>query len=178
VANEYVKLGTATLVGGYPLEVIGGPDATLILREPESGYSFTFSDLGVEELAELLARATAPKTCAHCGNEIVPCPNEASGTVPICKGWLHAAYVDRHPIGSHYCGARSVNPSAELAEVVDRAAMPGQEDVEPPRDESDCRCGPNSERCPCEADGDDGLCSCCRNGDCNGRCAAPGQVTQ
>lgn len=45
-----------------------------------------------------------------------------------------------------------------------------------PRDESDCRCGGMGGECPCEADGGDGLCSCCRNGDCNGSCAAPGQA--
>jgi hypothetical protein len=63
------------------------------------------------------------------------------------------------------------------AEAVARAVTPGQE-VSPPRDESDCCCGGTGEECPCEADGDDGLCSCCRNGDCNGACAAPGQEAQ
>lgn len=51
-------------------------------------------------------------------------------------------------------------------------------EAEPPRDDADCRCGPDSERCPCDANGDDGLCSCCREGDCNGSCAlAPHAVT-
>ena len=44
-------------------------------------------------------------------------------------------------------------------------------DGEPPRIETDCRHG--NYDCPCEADGPDGLCSCCRKGECNGSCAVP-----
>lgn len=43
------------------------------------------------------------------------------------------------------------------------------EDGEPPRAETDCR-GSGWYDCPCDADGPDGLCSCCRNGECNGSC--------
>jgi hypothetical protein len=59
-ADELVKLGTATLVGGYPLDVYAGPDKTVTLYEPESTVSFTLSDGGVEELRELLGRAAMP----------------------------------------------------------------------------------------------------------------------
>ena len=58
--DSYVKLGEAHLVGGYPLEVIAAPDATVILREPESGYSFTLSGTGRDQLRELLDRAAMP----------------------------------------------------------------------------------------------------------------------
>jgi hypothetical protein len=45
------------------------------------------------------------------------------------------------------------------------------QDVEPPRAETDCRCGSwQPGNCPCEADGPDGLCGCCRDGDHNGSC--------
>lgn len=43
-------------------------------------------------------------------------------------------------------------------------------DGEPPRAETDCR-GSGVYDCPCEADGPDGLCDCCRRGDENGSCA-------
>jgi hypothetical protein len=42
-------------------------------------------------------------------------------------------------------------------------------DGEPPRLETDCR-GSGIYDCPCEADGPDGVCSCCRSGECNGSC--------
>ena len=44
-------------------------------------------------------------------------------------------------------------------------------DGEAPRTETDCR-GSGIYDCPCEADGPDGLCSCCRSGECNGSCVA------
>lgn len=59
----------------------------------------------------------------------------------------------------------------------DRQAME-REDAEPaderPRTETDCRCSiGGGEECPCEADGDDGLCACCRapDGEHRGTCA-------
>jgi hypothetical protein len=60
VASELVKLGTAHLVGGCPLDVFAGPDATVTLYEPESGTDFTFSDYGADELREMLDRAAMP----------------------------------------------------------------------------------------------------------------------
>lgn len=45
-------------------------------------------------------------------------------------------------------------------------------DGEPPRTETDCR-GSGVYDCPCEADGPDGLCSCCRSGESNGSCVTP-----
>jgi hypothetical protein len=42
-------------------------------------------------------------------------------------------------------------------------------DGEGPRTETDCR-GSGIYDCPCEADGPDGLCACCRRGDENGSC--------
>lgn len=47
-------------------------------------------------------------------------------------------------------------------------------DGEPPRLPTDCR-GSGIYDCPCEADGPDGLCSCCRSGERNGSCAVPAQ---
>lgn len=44
------------------------------------------------------------------------------------------------------------------------------DDGEASRIETDCR-GSGWYDCPCEADGQDGLCSCCRSGECNGSCA-------
>lgn len=55
-----VKLGTVTLAGGYPLDVLAGADGTVILYEPESTISFTLSDTGRDELRELLDRAAMP----------------------------------------------------------------------------------------------------------------------
>jgi hypothetical protein len=40
---------------------------------------------------------------------------------------------------------------------------------EPPSVGTDCR-GSGIYDCPCEADGPDGLCACCRSGDENGSC--------
>jgi hypothetical protein len=40
------------------------------------------------------------------------------------------------------------------------------------RAETDCQC-PVGEPCPCEADGSDGLCRCCRDGDHRGSCLTP-----
>ena len=44
-------------------------------------------------------------------------------------------------------------------------------DGEAPRIATDCR-GSGIYDCPCEADGPDGLCSCCRSGECSGSCPA------
>jgi hypothetical protein len=38
------------------------------------------------------------------------------------------------------------------------------------RADTDCCCG-SGDYCPCDADGPDGMCECCRDGDHNGRCA-------
>jgi hypothetical protein len=68
-------------------------------------------------IAGLIMRAWAPGSplahCRHCGTDIEPCPH-ARGAMPVCKGWRHTGYEDQ-PVGSHYCGGRSVNPSAEPA---------------------------------------------------------------
>jgi hypothetical protein len=48
-------------------------------------------------------------------------------------------------------------------------------DGESPSVETDCR-GSGIYDCPCEADGPDGRCSCCRSGECNGSCVLPGPV--
>lgn len=62
----------------------------------------------------------APGGCRHCGQLIRRCPHPA-GTMPVCKGWRHDGY-DGQPIGAHYCGGRSVNPSAEPAGTGDPGA--------------------------------------------------------
>jgi hypothetical protein len=50
--------------------------------------------------------------CRHCGEEIIPC---GGSLIPsVCTGWVHAGY-ESQPIGRHYCGGRSVRPSAEPA---------------------------------------------------------------
>lgn len=51
--------------------------------------------------------------CRHCGMDIEPCPHPRSAN-PVCKGWRHEGYENK-PIGAHYCGGRSINPSAEPA---------------------------------------------------------------
>jgi len=50
------------------------------------------------------------------------------------------------------------------------------------KDVTDCRCRIGSPECPCEADGNDGLCRCCRTGEHNGSCwdrpaTAEGEIT-
>ena len=71
--------------------------------------------------------------------------------------------------GKRYC---RVDAGHRLAagEPVDYDDQPA--DGEPPRTETGCR-GSGIYDCPCEADGPDGLCSCCRSGECNGSCAVP-----
>ena len=45
------------------------------------------------------------------------------------------------------------------------------DDPEPPRADTDCACRSGvGDDCPCEADGPDGLCACCRTGEHNGSC--------
>lgn len=46
-----------------------------------------------------------------------------------------------------------------------------EDEIEAPRTDTDCVC--HGDSCPCEADGPDGLCACCRSGQCNGSCGAP-----
>ena len=59
-----------------------------------------------------------PVTCRHCGEPISPCPH-LPAFYPVCKGWRHEGYKSQ-PIGAHYCGGRSINPSAEPREDEDR----------------------------------------------------------
>jgi hypothetical protein len=40
------------------------------------------------------------------------------------------------------------------------------------RADTDCAC-PDGDECPCEADGPDGLCACCRTSDHRGSCVVP-----
>lgn len=68
-------------------------------------------------IAGLIARAwdaSSPLAyCRHCEADIEPCPHSRGG-MPVCKGWRHRGHGNQ-PIGSHYCGGRAVNPSAEPA---------------------------------------------------------------
>lgn len=52
-----IPLGSATLVGGFPLEAFLLDDGAVALWEPASAYAFTLSDQGAEQLHELLGRA-------------------------------------------------------------------------------------------------------------------------
>lgn len=94
---------------------VGARGSALIVTLNPGAWQLDFEGGSAERdrFTEAVARATSGAVfCAHCGNEIVPC---AGGALPVCKGWIHAAYAERHPVGAHYCGARSVNPSAEPA---------------------------------------------------------------
>jgi hypothetical protein len=51
--------------------------------------------------------------CRHCGMDIEPCPHPRGG-MPVCKGWRHSGFTSQ-PVGAHYCGGRSISPSAEPA---------------------------------------------------------------
>jgi hypothetical protein len=56
-----VTLGSATLVGGFPLEVFyDDEERTVMLWDPQSFQAFTLTDEGTGQLAELLARAVTP----------------------------------------------------------------------------------------------------------------------
>ncbi len=76
-----------------------------------------FEDSTCAVFAGLIMRAWDPSSplahCRHCGTGIEPCPH-ARGAMPVCKGWRHEGHEDQ-PVGSHYCGGRSVSPSAEPA---------------------------------------------------------------
>lgn len=65
-----------------------------------------------------------------------------------------------------YC---RVDAGRRLASGEDVVYDENPDDGESPRTETDCR-GSGIYDCPCEADGPDGLCSCCRSGECNGSC--------
>lgn len=56
-----VTLGSATLVGGFPLEVLyDEEERTVMLWDPQSFQAFTLTEDGAGELAELIARALTP----------------------------------------------------------------------------------------------------------------------
>jgi len=58
------------------------------------------------------------KPCRHCKCPLIPC--RRGHNLPVCKGWLHAAWLSM-PVGAHYCEGRSVNPSGEPGEEVSDA---------------------------------------------------------
>jgi hypothetical protein len=80
-----------------------------------------------------------------------------------CGGDLTVADLD----GKRYC---RVDAGRRMAAGEDVSYDEDPADGEAPRTETDCR-GSGIYDCPCEADGPDGLCSCCRSGECNGSCA-------
>jgi hypothetical protein len=58
----------------------------------------------------------------------------------------------------------------QMREVTDEDGG-ATDESESPRADTDCICkAGGSEDCPCEADGPDGLCACCRTGDHRGSC--------
>jgi hypothetical protein len=57
--------------------------------------------------------------CRHCGEEIVPCGYLGLGC--WAHGWKHLRWIDSMPVGSHYCGGRSINPLAEPEAAADPA---------------------------------------------------------
>jgi len=117
----HVEVGT---VPGYgsDIKVCRHPDGSAAIWVGFGGASVSVPPESVGPLGELLNRSAVPgqltpeatpvPVCVHCGGEIAPC---LGGALPVCKGWIHVAYAERHPVGAHYCEARSVNPSAEPA---------------------------------------------------------------
>jgi len=71
--------------------------------------------------------------------------------------------------GIRYC---RVDAGRRLADGVPVVYDDNPADGESPSVETDCR-GSGIYDCPCEADGPDGLCACCRSGESNGSCAIP-----
>lgn len=72
------------------------------------------------DLEELRARSFTEadvKPCRHCGGPLIPCRRGTD--LPVCKGWLHAAWLSM-VIGAHYCEGRSVKPSGEPREECSR----------------------------------------------------------
>jgi len=73
------------------------------------------------------------------------------------------------------CARRCLNPQGwSCTEESDLCPSCSALD-ERPRTEADCRCSiGGGEECPCEADGEDGLCACCRppDGEHRGTCAS------
>ncbi len=60
------------------------------------------------------ARLAAAPACRHCGGELFRC--DPPHDMPACLGWKHVARLSMGPVGPHYCGGRSVNPSGEPGE--------------------------------------------------------------
>ena len=80
-----------------------------------------------------------------------------------CGDTLTVASID----GYRYC---RVDAGRRLAAGEDTEYDEDPADGQSPSVETDCR-GSGIYDCPCEADAPDGLCSCCRSGECNGSCA-------
>lgn len=92
------------------------------MAEPIPGEWLSAAALAIESqpagssaahLARVALEAAAlngAAACRHCRGAIVRCRPERQ--IPACKGWKHVAWLSM-PIGAHYCGGRSVNPSAE-----------------------------------------------------------------
>jgi hypothetical protein len=81
-------------------------------REAVPGFQGVFGTVVVRR--QVGPWTVAAGTCRHCGGKIAPCP-QGAGHIPACLGWIHPAYARYGPVGPHYCGGRSVNPSAEPA---------------------------------------------------------------
>jgi hypothetical protein len=87
---------------------------------------------------------TDPARCSDCGDP------------------LTVAFID----DKRYC---RVDAGGRLADGDPVEYDQDPADGEPPRAGTDCR-GSGIYDCPCEADGPDGLCGCCRRGEENGSC--------
>lgn len=135
------------------------------------GTAIESSPAGWADPQGVFACVTAPMAPAGRGKPPGVVPHEPmpeglrGAPVPNCAD-CDAALTVAAIGGLRYC---RVDAGYRMAagEPVDYDENPA--DGEPPRTETDCR-GSGWYDCPCEADGPDGLCPCCRNGDCNGSC--------
>jgi hypothetical protein len=90
-------------------------------------------------------------SCADCGDSVTVADY---GTLRLCRADAG------HRMAAGEDVTFDANPADGLA----------------PRTETDCQ-GSGAYDCPCEADSIDGLCSCCRSGECNGSCATAEHVS-
>lgn len=83
--------------------------------------------------------------------------------------------LENETLGGMFMAALHLQVRAAISRALLSEQDSAADEVEPPRAETDCVCKVGGgEDCPCEADGPDGLCACCRTGGHDGSCASPG----